>query len=90
MPFVSGMQNLNVGRNLVKMIFMLDVHPLQKALTSSRVREVCTEHQLRITEVPGDLNLTFYAVQSVVTEDFQMHCMSAKFVLKILTDDQKR
>jgi hypothetical protein len=36
------------------------------------------------------LNLMFYTVQPILTEDLQVHRVSAKFVAEILTDDQKR
>jgi hypothetical protein len=37
-----------------------------------------------------DLNLTFYTVQSMLTEDLQICHLFANIVPKFLTDDQKR
>ncbi|KAL7630775.1 UNVERIFIED_CONTAM: hypothetical protein RMT77_019010 [Armadillidium vulgare] len=49
-----------------------------------------SDHRLTIREVFDELNLSFYAVQSMLIEDLKMRRMSAKFVPKLLSDQPKQ
>ena len=46
-------------------------------------------HRITITELFDELGLSFYLVQSILTEDLGMKCVSVKFVPKLLTVKQK-
>ena len=51
---------------------------------------VRSDRRLTIREMSDELNLSFYAVQSILTEDLNMRRVSAKFIPKLLTDEQKQ
>ena len=56
-----------------------------------KVRDlVRSDCRLTIREMSHDLNLSFYAVQSILTKDLTMQQVSAKFILKLLSDEQKQ
>lgn len=56
-----------------------------------KVRDlVRSDRRLTIREMSDELNLSFYAVQSILTEDLNMRRVSAKFIPKLLTDEQKQ
>ena len=56
-----------------------------------KVRDlVHSDRRLTIREMSDELNLSFYAVQSILTEDLNMRRVSAKFIPKLLTDEQKQ
>lgn len=48
-----------------------------------------SDRRLTIREMADELNLSFYAVQSILTEDLNMRRVSAKFIPKLLSDEQK-
>ena len=53
-----------------------------------KVRDlVRSDRRLTIREMSNELNLSFYAVQSILTKDLTM---SAKFIPKLLSDEQKQ
>lgn len=81
------MQNLQVTKNLFKMsLCWTSIH--FKNYNITRMREIVqTNCQLTIRQMANDLHLTFYTVQSILTKDLQMHHKSAKFILKILTNN---
>ena len=47
-------------------------------------------HRLTIREMANELNLSFYAVQSILSEDLNMRRVSVKFIPKLLSDQQKQ
>lgn len=56
-----------------------------------KVRDlVRSDRRLTIREMADELNLSFYAVQSILTENLNMRRVSAKFIPKLLTDQQKQ
>ena len=44
---------------------------------------------MTIHEILGDLNISFGSVQSILTDDLGMRCLSAQFVPKLLSADQE-
>jgi AraC-like DNA-binding protein len=50
---------------------------------------VLDNHRITIRELSDELGLSFGSVQSILTEDLGMKCISAKFVPKLLTVVQK-
>ena len=64
--------------------------PLQKLTKTVKVRDlVRSDRRLTIREMSHELNLSLYAVQSILTKDLTMRRVSAKFILK-LSDEQKQ
>jgi hypothetical protein len=51
---------------------------------------VCSDGQLSIRMMAEELNLDRESVRKILTEDLGMKKVSAKMVLRILTDDQKQ
>lgn len=51
---------------------------------------VCSDRRLTISEMANELNLSFYAVQSILSEDLNMCRVSVKFIPKLLSDQQKQ
>ena len=49
-----------------------------------------SDRRLTIREMSHELNLSFYSVQSILTKDLTMQRVSAKFILKFLSDEQKQ
>lgn len=41
--------------------------------TKSKMKKVCSDRRLTIREMANELNLSFYAVQSILNEDLNMH-----------------
>jgi hypothetical protein len=44
---------------------------------------------LTIREIAEDVGISFGSCQAILTEKLNMHCVAAKFVLRVLTKDQK-
>ena len=58
--------------------------------TVARAREIiCADRSLTIREVAEDVGIAFGTCQKIMTEDLQMRCVSAKFVPRPLTAEQK-
>ena len=56
-----------------------------------KVRDLVRSYRrLTIREMSHELNLSFYAVQSILTKDLTMRRVSVKFILKLLSDEQKQ
>ena len=56
-----------------------------------KVRDlVRSDRRLKIREMSHELNLSFYTVQSILTKDLTMRRVSAKFIPKLLSDEQKQ
>ena len=54
-----------------------------------KVRDVVrSDRRLTIREMSHELNSSFYAVQSILTKDLTMRQVSAKFIPKLLSDEQ--
>ena len=51
---------------------------------------VHSDHRLTIREMSHELNLSFYAFQSILTKDLTIRRVSAKFIPKLLSDEQKQ
>lgn len=51
--------------------------------------KILSDRRLTIREVADDTDLAFATVQSILTEDLGMRRVSAKFIPKLLTDEQK-
>ena len=49
-----------------------------------------SDHRLTIRKMSHELNLSFYAVQSILTKDLSMRPVSVKFIPKLLSDEQKQ
>jgi len=58
--------------------------------TVARVREIIrADRRLTIREVAGEIRIAFSTCQKILTEDLQMRCVTAKFVPRLLTAEQK-
>jgi len=56
----------------------------------ARVREIIrTDRRLTIREVAEEVRMAFGTCQKILTEDLQMRCVTAKFVPRLLTAEQK-
>jgi hypothetical protein len=55
-----------------------------------QVREkIRTDRCLTIREIAEEVNISFGSYQGILTEDLAMRCVAAKFVPRLLSDDQK-
>lgn len=55
------------------------------------VREkIVSDRRLTIREVAGEVGLAFGTVQEILTENLAMRRISAKFVPKVLTEEQRQ
>jgi len=50
---------------------------------------ILSDRRLTIREIASDFGLEFGAVQSILTEDSGMRRVSAKFIAKLLSDEQR-
>jgi len=58
--------------------------------TVARVREIIhADLRLTIREVAEEVRIAFGMCQKILTEDLQMRCVTAKFVPRLLTAEQK-
>jgi len=76
------------------MSFSKDARPGRYSTTIvdhvERVRAViCGNHRLTIREVVDEVSISIGSWHQIFTEKLQMPCVSAKFVLHLLTEDQK-
>ena len=50
---------------------------------------ICVDRRLTIREVAEEVRTAFGMGQKILTEDLQMRCVTAKFVPRLLTAEQK-
>ena len=50
---------------------------------------ICGNHRLTVREVANEVGISIGSCHKILTEKLQMHHVSAKFVPRLLTDDQK-
>ena len=56
----------------------------------TRVREIIrADRRPTIREVAEEVRIAFGTCQKILTEDFRMRCVTAKFVPRLLTAEQK-
>ena len=57
------------------------------------VKTVCAvihgNRHLTVQEVADEVGISIGSLHQIFTEKYQQHCVSAKFVPRLLTDDQK-
>jgi hypothetical protein len=64
---------------------------LHQTMTMSRVCAVINgNHHLTVQAIADRMGISIGSCHQIFTEILQMHCVSAKFVLHFLTDDQKQ
>ena len=89
--FLFGLTDLKMATSVED-----DPRPSRPATSKSgenivKVRDlVRSDRRLTIREMSHELNLSFYAVQSILTKDLTMRRVSAKFIPKLLSDEQKQ
>jgi hypothetical protein len=72
-----------------------DPHPGRPSVACNeqkvaQVREkICAYRHLTIQEIAEEVNISFGSCQAILTEDLAMRCVAAKFVPRLLSDDQK-
>ena len=48
---------------------------------------VCSDHRLTIREIVDELHSSFYAIESILTEELNTHWIPAKFISKLLLNE---
>jgi DNA-binding Lrp family transcriptional regulator len=51
--------------------------------------KICADSRLTIREIAEEVNISFGSCQAILTEDLAMRRVAAKFVPRLLSDDQK-
>lgn len=82
--FKSGNESLEDSERIGRPLSSKKIENVQKVADMVR-----SNRRLTIREISEDLSISYGSVQSILTDNLQMRRVSAKFVPRILTEEQK-